>query len=144
MKLRAKNRKISIILAVLIGSFAVMMVWIQDIPAKAQTSALDVEIVVGYHNYVKYGSYAPVNVKISENKNKIGGTIELLLVLDQSEQYFYIKEFPVGKEESEISFYVPIPQYYENNSYMEVKIIDENGAEIYQSRVGYQGNNQGA
>ena len=144
MKLRAKNRKISIILAVLIGSFAVLMVGIRDIPAKAQTSALDVEIVVGYHNYVKYGSYAPVNVKISENKNKMGGTVELLLVLDQSEQYSYIKEFPAGREESEISFYVPIPQYYENNSYMEVKIIDENGAEIYQSRVGYQGNNQGA
>lgn len=110
MKLRVKKKKNRLFFRIfLIGCLIIAMVWGKSEYVCAQNSPLNVEVIVGYHNYVKYGSYAPVKVKISENYKKLGGSVELFVGFRDEEEYYYTEEFPSGREETEVSFCVAIP-----------------------------------
>ncbi len=145
MKLKTTNKKKSSVFRAFFSCFVILsMLWTEPASVQAQTSVPHVEVVVGYHNNIKYGSFAPVKVRISENHARAGGTVELFLSFQEEEQYYYRTQYPAGQEEAEVSFCVAMPEVYRTDAYMEVKISDENGDEVYQSRVGYQGNDQGS
>ena len=141
LSMRNKKRRLCFLLFLMVCQ-VITMVLGNSIDSYAYSSSLDVEVVVGYNNYVKYGSYAPVKVRISENNRKVGGRIELAVIFRDVEQYYYTAPFSSGKEETEVSFCVAIPNIYETEASMEIKILDEDGEELYQNRIGYQGNNQ--
>lgn len=144
MKLKATNKKRGVaFLAFLICFLLFSLIGSKSVTAEAQPLTPDVEVVAGYHNYIKYGSYVPVEVRIAGNHAQTGGRVELLVAFQETEQYCYTAEYPSGSEEASVSFCVAMPEYYESDARMEVKILDENGEEIYQSRVGYLGNDQG-
>lgn len=145
MKVRTMNKKKSSVFLALLCCFMIFsMFWAESVGAQAQTSMPHVEVVVGFHNNIKYGSYAPVKVRISENHARVGGSVEIFLSFQEAEQYYYRAQYPSGEVETEVSFCVAMPEQYRNDAYMEVTILDENGDKVYHNRVGYQGNDQGS
>ena len=108
----------------------------------AAFSDYEVEVVVGYHNYVKYGSFAPVTVKLSGELAREGGTVEIQVSYGQGKSSFYRKTFS-GAEETEVSFCVAIPESYESDSHMNFRVLDSQGNKCYETPVGYYGSERG-
>ena len=76
----------------------------------AAFSDYEVEVVVGYHNYVKYGSFAPVTVKLSGELAREGGTVEIQVSYGQGKSSFIAKHFP-GRRKPWFPFVWPFPNH---------------------------------